>query len=331
MSTVPPALSTASSSDEPSFFIDWPTLFLAIGVYARFAIVTLHYHTMPWWLVLPLGATIVCLHGSLQHEATHGFPTRWEAVNSFIVGWPLWLWLPYLSYRWTHRTHHIDENLTNPELDPGIQLPDRRADRRHVAAAPAGAQHDALARRPHGCSARPTTASSPGRTSAGGARSALARIEAAALAPARPWPPSSIGCWRCARSRSGPTVAFFAYPGTALTLVRSYAEHRAAGPVQQRTVICESNFFWSWLFLYNNLHLIHHRHPRLAWHQRPVKYQAEKAQLTPEHGYYRPQRLRRSVRQVVHAPQGTDGASRWSCAPRTSGRRGQAPTSRRSQ
>jgi hypothetical protein len=27
--------------------------------------------------------------------------------------------------------------------------------------------------------------------------------------------------------------------------------------VQQRTVICESSFFWSWPFLYNNLHLIH--------------------------------------------------------------------------
>src|SRR5919109_3603364 len=118
MSTVPPTLSTASSSDEPSFFIDWPTLFLAIGVYATFAIITLNYHTMPWWLVLPVGAMIVCLHGSLQHEATHGFPTKWEAVNSLIVGWPLWLWLPYLSYRFTHRTHHIDENLTNPELDP---------------------------------------------------------------------------------------------------------------------------------------------------------------------------------------------------------------------
>src|SRR5688572_31135365 len=78
MSTVPPALSTASSSDEPSYFIDWPTLILAIGVYATFGIITLNYHAMPWWLVLPLGAMIVCLHGSLQHEATHGFPTRWE-------------------------------------------------------------------------------------------------------------------------------------------------------------------------------------------------------------------------------------------------------------
>ena len=81
-------------------------------------------------------------------------------------------------------------------------------------------------------------------------------------------------------------IAFFAYPGTSLTLVRSYAEHRAAGPIQQRTVICESNFLWNWLFLYNNLHLTHHRHPRLVWHQRPIQYQAEKAQLSAEPGYY---------------------------------------------
>ena len=104
-------------------------------------------------------------------------------------------------------------------------------------------------------------------------------------------------------------VAFFAYPGTALTLVRSYAEHRAAGPVQQRTVICESNFFWSWLFLYNNLHLIHHRHPRLAWHQRREQVPGGEGAADARARLLPPQRLHRSVRQVVHAPEGADGAS----------------------
>jgi fatty acid desaturase len=286
MSTVPPAFSTASRSDEPSFFIDWPTLFLAIGVYAAFGIVTLHYHTMPWWLVLPLGATVVCLHGSLQHEATHGFPTRWEAVNSFIVGWPLWLWLPYLSYRWTHRTHHIDENLTNPELDP---------ESNYLTA------EQVVAMSPLRLLVRNMMRTLGGRMLFGPAYYCFFAWKEKVLAVRdRRWRALRPLLWHLPALAAilywvlvvcdipfWAYVAFFAYPGTSLTLVRSYAEHRAAGPVQQRTVICESNFFWSWLFLYNNLHLIHHRHPRLAWHQRPTKYHAEKAQLTPEHGYYR--------------------------------------------
>ena len=285
MSTVSPASSQASRSDASSFLIDWPTVLLAIGVYVTFAIVTLHYHTMPWWLVLPIGAIVVCLHGSLQHEATHGFPTKWEAVNSFIVGWPLWLWLPYLSYRFTHRTHHIDDNLTSPELDP---------ESNYLTA------EQIVAMSPLRLMTRNAMRTLGGRMLLGPAyycffawRDKVLAIREGRWRTLRPllWHlPAAAGIlyWVlvvCEIPLWG-YIAFFAYPGTSLTLVRSYAEHRAATPVQQRTVICESNFFWSWLFLYNNLHLTHHRHPRLVWHQRLNQYEAEKAQLSSEAGYY---------------------------------------------
>src|SRR4029453_660754 len=73
----------ASAAADPSRVIarvsvDWPTLALAAGVYGAFASLIWFYHDLSWWLVLPLGAAIVCLQGSLQHEAIHGYPTRWS-------------------------------------------------------------------------------------------------------------------------------------------------------------------------------------------------------------------------------------------------------------
>jgi fatty acid desaturase len=280
-----PSVSAASNSDAPSYFIDWPTIFLAVGIYGAFAALTLSYHALPWFVILPLGAIVVCLHGSLQHEAVHGFPTKWEAVNSFIVGFPLWLWLPYLSYRRTHRTHHVDENLTNPELDP---------ESNYLTAAQIAAMS------PLRRWIRQRMRTVLGRMLIGPLYFCFFSWREKILAIRdRRWrrlyplmwhlPAVTVVLYWVIGVCDIPFwsyVVLFAYPGTSLTVLRSYAEHRAAGPVQQRTVICEANWFWSLLYLYNNLHLIHHRHPRQAWHQRPFQYRAEKAGLTAENGYY---------------------------------------------
>lgn len=280
-----PGVSSASSSDAPDYFIDWPTIFLAIGVYGAWIALTLSYHALPWFVILPLGAIVVCLQGSLQHEATHGFPTKWEAVNSWIVGWPLWLWLPYLSYRLTHRTHHVDENLTNPELDPesnyltAAQIVAMSPVRRWVRARMRTVAGRMLLGPAYFCFfswREKILAVRDGRWRR--LRPLLWHIPAATIILYWVLVVCDIPFWAY--------VAFFAYPGTALTVLRSYAEHRAAGPIQQRTVTCEANRFWSWLYLYNNLHLTHHRHPRHAWHQRPRLYRAEKAGISPENGYY---------------------------------------------
>ena len=68
--------------------------------------------------MLPLGAAIVCLHASLQHEAIHGYPTRWGWLNYLIAAPSLLPWLPYGPQRADHLKHHIDENLTDSERDP---------------------------------------------------------------------------------------------------------------------------------------------------------------------------------------------------------------------
>ncbi|MDH3595249.1 MAG: hypothetical protein OEM93_10400 [Rhodospirillales bacterium] len=74
--------------------IEWPTVLLTTATYGAFGLLTWNYDTLPWWLLLPLGGYLVALHGSLQHEATHGHPTPWPRVNELLVGPSLWLWVP---------------------------------------------------------------------------------------------------------------------------------------------------------------------------------------------------------------------------------------------
>src|ERR1700742_3243439 len=100
------------------YTVDWPTIGLALAIYAAFLLVTYFHNDLPWWALLPLGGYIVGLHGSLQHEAVHGYPTRSPFANMMVAGWALWLWLPYGSYRRLHLQHHIDEQLTDPLRDP---------------------------------------------------------------------------------------------------------------------------------------------------------------------------------------------------------------------
>jgi fatty acid desaturase len=60
-------------------------------------------------------------------------------------------------------------------------------------------------------------------------------------------------------------VLCFVFPGTSLTLLRSFAEHRPADDRSGRTVVVEAGWPFSLLFLNNNLHVVHHEQPWLPW------------------------------------------------------------------
>src|SRR5262245_11932670 len=98
--------------------IEWPTLGLAVLIYGGWLTLTLFWHAVPLWLLVPLGAWLVAWQGSLQHETMHGHPTRRRWIND-AIGWPpLSLWLPYPIYKLSHLSHHRDERLTDPLDDP---------------------------------------------------------------------------------------------------------------------------------------------------------------------------------------------------------------------
>ncbi len=98
--------------------IDGPTLALAAGIYGAFGVLTWFARDLSWWLILPLGRSSSACRVRCSMRPVHGYPTPWRWVNYAIAAPSLWLWLPYGINRRCHLQHHIDENLTDPRLDP---------------------------------------------------------------------------------------------------------------------------------------------------------------------------------------------------------------------
>ncbi len=62
----------------------------------------------------------------------------------------------------------------------------------------------------------------------------------------------------------------FVYPGAALSLLRSFAEHRADPDPMRRVGTVEHAPLLGLLFLNNNLHMAHHRAPSAPWYRLPA-------------------------------------------------------------
>src|SRR5215472_16911631 len=75
--------------------IEIPTVLIALLAYRGWCAITLMYGLWPLWVVAPVGAVLVTLQGSLQHESVHGHPTRWGRVNRLLAIVPLSIWMPY--------------------------------------------------------------------------------------------------------------------------------------------------------------------------------------------------------------------------------------------
>lgn len=265
--------------------VDWPTLALAAGIYGAFASITWFYHDLPWWLVLPLGAAIVCLQASLQHEAVHGYPTRWSWLNTLIAAPALYLWLPFGTYRRIHLQHHVDEHLTDPTRDPESNYLTPEA---WLAMSPL---HQAL---------RELMMSLLGRMVVGPIYEAVRSLaELARAVRTRDWPTLSDWAlhglvlagllWWIVGICGIPLWAYvllFAWPGSALIQLRGYAEHRAVPDVAARTATIEAGPLLSFLFLHNNLHALHHVEPTLPWHRRPARDRAMRTDLLRSSRYH---------------------------------------------
>jgi fatty acid desaturase len=65
-----------------------------------------------------------------------------------------------------------------------------------------------------------------------------------------------------------------AYFGYGLLKIRTYLEHRAHEAFRARSVIIEDRGPLALLFLNNNLHAVHHMHPKAPWYRLPGIYAA---------------------------------------------------------
>lgn len=252
---------------------EWPTWCLMAVIYGGFAALTYYHQRIPVWLLALLGGWFVCWHSQLQHECIHGHPTRWQWLNDLLVLPSLWLWLPYPIYAESHRRHHATLDLTIPGLDPES----------FYWAANSWRQAGAFAR-----SIASINQTLCGRMLLGPLLSVLALIKAELGLLAR-GDFRHLGHWIMHVLAMAPLLYWlvavceisllkyllcFALPGTSLALVRSFCEHVPARSRAERTRTVEDNGPLAWLFLFNNLHVLHHRRPEIPWYALAAIYAA---------------------------------------------------------
>ncbi|MBO9589733.1 fatty acid desaturase [Devosia sp.] len=263
--------------------LEWPTLALVLAIYGGWLAFTFFWQSIPLWLLVPLAAWIVAWQGSLQHEIIHGHPTRIRALND-ALGWPpLSLWLPYPIYKLSHLQHHRDERLTDPLDDPESFYITEKA----WSDAPAWLR--ALLR---------FNQTLLGRLIVGpafmigfflhaefglilanhGTRRRMWTIQAVLVALVLVWVLAicQMPLWLY--------LLAFVYAGGALTRIRSFAEHRYADKHEERTAIVEGGGPLALLFLNNNLHVLHHLRPTIAWYDLPAFYRAHRETLVERNG-----------------------------------------------
>lgn len=247
--------------------MEWQTVAVAIVIHGMWLALVLGHELVPGWLTAILLGVVLAWHGSLQHEVVHGHPFRNRIANDALGSLPLSPRVPYRAYRRYHLDHHVCADLTDPADD---------VESYYLS----GQQWDRL--------------SQPGRWLAIAHHTFLGRL---VLGP--PCEIFRVWKWQMGEIRGGDRALgrFWAehvvllvvlgvfvfgvvgmspwvygagvYLGLSFGLVRSFAEHRWVEGTGTRSAMVRSGRFFSLLFLNNNLHDTHHRHPHVAWYRLP--------------------------------------------------------------
>ena len=251
------------------------TWLVAMAIYGGWFTLTWAHARVPLALLVVLGGITIAWHGSLQHETIHGHPGRWAGWALGVA--PLSLWLPYAVYRDTHRRHHATHYLTDPEHDPESPLPVGVALTTRTGRAIAASQRTAVGRMLLG----------PFFTIAAFLRTELGALAAGTPGRRRAWALHGILVfavllWLVAvvHMPLWKYLVAFVYPGSSLTLLRSFAEHRVAAERERRTRVVEAGLFFRLLFLNNNLHVVHHESPHAPWFELPALWEEKRASFT---------------------------------------------------
>ena len=253
----------AADATQPT--VEWRTVAVAVAVHGLWLGVLALHGVTPWPVTVAALGLIAAWHGSLQHETIHGHPFRSQRLNALLGSLPMSLHLPYVVYRRYHRSHHDCDELTDPTEDSesfyvsaGQWESMGRLGRAFVLA-----HHTLLGRLVLG----------PPRYIAGVHVHQAREIRRGDRELARWWSVHVVA--------AAALVAFVVmamgvpwwqyllgatYLGNALTMMRSYCEHRWVEGATRSAVVRSGRFF-SLLYLYNNLHHVHHADPGVPWYR----------------------------------------------------------------
>ena len=244
--------------------IEWPTIGVAAVIGTGFVAVLAGHERIPLLVELALLAVLGAWYNSLQHEVIHGHPTPWAALNTAFGIAPLGLVVPFAAYRESHLAHHRDEHLTLPGADPeSFYLAPATWQRYGVVRSVVPRAMRTLAGRlvlgPLVAAVRcwsQLAASLPTRRGAARVAGHLIGIAAVVVIVEA----SGLPVWVY--------VVGVAWGGGALSLLRSFAEHRVVDHGTQSAVVSAGRVM-SLLYLNNNLHHSHHARPWVPWYELP--------------------------------------------------------------
>ena len=239
----------------PHSSVEIPTLLMMALCYVLWFAAMLWIAEFSWVLALISLPFIIALHSSLQHEVLHGHPLPSKFWSEMLVAPAVGLFIPYQRFRDLHLQHHIDPNLTDPYEDPETNFLDP----------------DVWAELPRAYkTVLQFNNTLAGRMLIGPLISQWVFLKSD-FALIRSGNRSVMKAWLLHLAGSVPVVAIVveasalsfwwylaaAYVGLSILKVRTYLEHRAHESPRGRTAIVEDRGLWSWMFLNNNLHLVH--------------------------------------------------------------------------
>ena len=254
--------------------VEWVTLGLIVACLAVWAITL-------FWLsgVLPVLAALVMvgvlvLHASLTHEVCHGHPLPSRRASEALMHVNPGLAVPYLRFRDQHLAHHQDAILTDPYDDPESNY----LDPAHWVRMPGWLK--LLRRANNTLAGRMLLGPALGQASfMAGDWAAIRAGDGQAM---KGWllhlPGAAVVLWLVWLSPM-PIWQYLlcVYAALSILKIRTFLEHQAHEKARGRTVIIEDRGPLAFLFLNNNLHVVHHMHPKVPWYRLPVLYADNRA------------------------------------------------------
>jgi hypothetical protein len=215
---------------------------------------------VPWWITAPLAGYVVQWHSSLQHEAIHGMRGIPKAMRRALVWAPIGVWCPFEIYRRQHAKHHRNRYVTYPGEDPETYYIEEEAWKKHGD----------IWRR-----LLTVNQTFSGRLLIGPLLQMprlfideAGRMIAGDMANAGIWFRHCIGSalvlllvTQVFEMSIWSYLVEFSYSSFVFGMMRSFTEHRWSERASERTAVVESNWVFGLLFLWNNLHAVHHLFP----------------------------------------------------------------------